>query len=123
MSKRLIIDDEKSMLILLRKILEKDNHEVFEACDADEGISLYNTEKPDLVITDIIMPDKEGLEIIKELKREYPDVKIVAMSGGGHIGPEDYLFLAKEFGALRTITKPFSSGEILEIVRELTFKE
>jgi len=96
MSRILIIDDDAQILKMLRQILEREKYHVTEASNGKEGLRLYRENPADLVITDIIMPEKEGIEIIIELKRDYPDVKIIAISGGGRINPEDYLDIAKK---------------------------
>jgi len=103
-------------------MLEHAGYEVVEAPDGREGLRLYREKRPQLVITDIIMPNKEGLETILDLRREYPQVKILAISGGGRIGPESYLDIAEGFGADRILTKPFNHGELLEVVQDLVGK-
>ena len=84
----------------------------------DGGISTFKDKLPDLVITDIFMPMKGGLETIKELKRYCPDVKIIAISGGGKIEPSNYLESAKQLGAMCTLTKPIEKEELLKAVQE-----
>ncbi|MDY6952940.1 MAG: response regulator, partial [Thermodesulfobacteriota bacterium] len=115
----LVIDDDVQIRRMLRKLLEGTGYEVTEAPDGRQGISLYRQDPCDLVITDIIMPDKEGLETIRELRRDFPHVKIVAISGGGRASPDEYLHMAKSFGAKRTLAKPFDQKELLEAVQEL----
>jgi CheY-like chemotaxis protein len=82
MARILVIDDERIIRTIVKHALEEDGHEVIEAGDGEEGIQLYRKNPTDLVVTDIIMPRKEGIETIKELRRNYPDIKIIAMSGG-----------------------------------------
>lgn len=119
MKRILIIDDDEMIRELLRQILEKEGYEIIEASDGSKA-SLILSEKPtDLVITDIIMPDKEGIETIRELKKDYPNVKIIAMSGGGRIGPIPYLKIAKSMGACKTFTKPIHRLELIAAVKEL----
>ena len=115
----LVIDDESQIRNLLSEMLKKAGYSVIVAEDGKEGIKLYLENSIDLVITDIIMPDKEGLEIIRELKRNYPDVKIIAMSGGGAGTSEDYLSMAEKFGAQRILHKPFTMKDVLSAVSEL----
>ena len=119
MSLILVIDDDDQIREMLRRMLERDGHEVVEAADGDEGISLYRERRADLIILDIVMPKKEGIETIMDLRIEFPDVKIIAISGGGSIGPETYLDIAKGFGAMRVFTKPFEIKELLAAIREL----
>ena len=103
-------------------MLKRAGHEVVEAPDGIEGIRLYREKQPQLVITDIVMPKKEGLETILDLKREDPQVKIIAISGGGRVGPESYLDIAEGFGANRVLTKPFNNKELLEAIHDLLDK-
>lgn len=119
MSKILIIDDEPYILLMLKKMLEKAGYEDDLAANGREGMALFNRDSADLVITDIIMPDKEGLELILEMKKQSPGLKIIAMSGGGRISPESYLECAKHFGAEKVFQKPFKQKEIVSAVKEL----
>ena len=118
MARILIIDDNREVLGTYRRMLEHAGYEVVVAADGKEGIKTFREELLDLVITDIIMPEKEGLETIRELKRDFPDVKIIAISGGGSAEPEDYLKIAKQFGAMCTLTKPIEREALLETVQE-----
>ena len=100
-------------------MLEKAGHQVVEAPDGEIGARLFRQNPTDIVITDLIMPEKEGLELIMELRKEYPDIKIIAISGGGRMGPEQYLPLAEDMGANYTFAKPFGKDEILEAIQDL----
>jgi len=115
----LIIDDEPSIRELLSAMFTLEGYDVVEAADGDKGMRLLREKPSELVITDLIMPDKEGIEIIIELRRDFPDVKIIAMSGGGVIEAEDYLHMAKRLGAHRIFKKPFRITEMLKAVKEL----
>ena len=115
----LIIDDDFKIREVLRQILERAGYEVMEASDGQEGISLYRERQADLVITDIVMPRKDGLETITDLRIEFPGSKIIAISGGGRLDPKTYLELAEGFGADRLLTKPFGHEELLEAVQDL----
>lgn len=119
MQKILIIDDEPHILLMLKKMLERQGYEIDMATNGVEGIELMQKTRPDLVITDIIMPEKEGLETIREMIRIKADLKIIAMSGGGKVSAESYLKIAGIFGASRVIAKPFSMKEMTEAVKEL----
>jgi len=120
MAKILIIDDDAQVRKFIRKIIENEGHEATEAQDGKVGIKLFKTESVDLVITDIVMPEKEGIETIMELKRNDPNVKIIAISGGGgQIGPGDYLRLAENLGAIFTIRKPFTRTEMMEAINKV----
>ena len=119
MARIIIIDDDVQILNMLRQMLEREGYDVAEASNGKQGIRLYREEPVGLIITDIIMPEKEGIETISELKRDYPDVKIIAISGGGRIDPEVYLDMAKKLGAQRTFTKPVERKQLLNAVRDL----
>jgi two-component system response regulator (stage 0 sporulation protein F) len=116
MAKILVFDDEPSILLMLKKMLERAGHEVDMALNGSDGLELFEKNKPDLLITDIIMPQKEGLEIIIELRKKHPDLKIIAISGGGRIGPDGYLPSAKHFGADLVFQKPLVQKEFIEAV-------
>ena len=119
MQKILIIDDEPHILLMLKKMLEKAGYEIDLASNGNEGLKLFEDSPSDLVITDIIMPEKEGLETIREMKRMRPELKIIAMSGGGKISAENYLGTAKIFGAAKVLEKPFTKEEMVSAVEEL----
>jgi YesN/AraC family two-component response regulator len=104
---------------MLKKMLEKAGYEVDLASNGQQGMQIFEKDKVDLVITDIIMPDKEGLEIILEMKKQRPDLKIIAISGGGRISPESYLECAAHFGASKVFQKPFKQKELVSAVNEL----
>ena len=122
MARVLVIDDEPQIRSMLRIMLERAGYEVEEAPDGIEGIRIYRNNPVDLIISDLIMPNKDGIGMIIELKKEFPDVKIIAMSGGGLNKPEGYLEGAKKLGAQRTLTKPIDRDELLRTVGD-TLKE
>ncbi len=119
MSKILIIDDDVSIRKLLKAMFEKSNYEVVDAADGEEGIKQFKKYLPDLVITDLIMPGKEGLETIKDIKNINPNSKIIAMSGGGTVEPDMYLKLAKSMGASHVFSKPINSSLLLSTIAEI----
>ena len=119
MGRVMVVEDDNSVRELLREILKRAGHEVMAAGNGKEALALYKKTPADLIITNILMPEKEGLETIQELRRENPDIKIIAISGGGQIGPADYLEVARRFGAMRTFSKPFDRKELLKAVDEL----
>ena len=101
---------------LFRQTLEREGHEVLEAEDGVQATILADQCYPDILITDIIMPNKEGLETIMEFTRKHPGVPIIAISGGGLHATIDYLPLAKKMGATLTLKKPFGPSQIMEAV-------
>jgi DNA-binding response OmpR family regulator len=119
MRKILIIDDDAQILSLLARSMEMAGFDAVTASDGRDGQRLLETQHFDLVITDLIMPEKEGMETITFIKRNFPTVKIIAISGGGRIGPETYLPPALELGADRAFAKPFPMNEMMTAVREL----
>lgn len=116
----LIIDDDTIFRTGLVKILRMEDYDVLEASDGQEGIDVFKKQQPDLVITDILMPNKEGIETIIEMKDSNPDQKILAMSGGGRGNPQEYLEFAKDFGAEMILKKPFKIDELLQIIRSMS---
>ncbi len=119
MARVLVVDDDEQLLSMIRTMLERDGHQVLDAMDGIQGMKMFRGNPVDLVITDIIMPEMEGLEMIMGLKREFPDVKIIAISGGARNEPGDYLKMAGLLGADRTLVKPFNRVELLMTVKEL----
>ncbi|MDX1566971.1 MAG: response regulator [Longimicrobiales bacterium] len=115
----IIIDDEEALRSTMRKILERAGHEVREAADGDRGIELVRERVADLVITDIFMPGKEGMETIQELKEEFPDVRILAVSGGATLGASGPLMDAELFGANGSLAKPFTVESLQNAVTEV----
>jgi len=122
MAKILIVEDDDEVRDVLKTLLQDEGHDVSEASDGNEAIEQFLRIPVDLVILDIVLPDKEGLETIIDLRRTHPNVKIMAMSGGGRTSPQDYLDMAKRLGAVEVIAKPFSIDDFLRSVN-LALKE
>jgi DNA-binding response OmpR family regulator len=119
MKRILVIDDDDMLKAMLRKLLSKAGYEVAVAENGIDALRLQQEKPADLILTDIIMPEMEGIETIREFCKKYPATKIIAMSGGGRIDPDQYLTIARRLGAQRTFVKPFKSAEILAAVSEL----
>jgi len=119
MANILIIDDESEVRYAIRAVLEDIGHTVSEAGTGTEVLERFQEGKYDLVICDIIMPDKEGIETIVEIRQIEPDQRIVAISGGGRIKKEDYLAVAAAVGATHTISKPFDAETLTEMVTRI----
>jgi len=115
----LIIDDDEQILALLSRSMEMAGFAAVTASDGREGQRRLEEQHFDIVITDLIMPEKEGMETISHIRRHFPGVKIIAISGGGRIGPESYLPAALDLGADRAFAKPFAVDELVAAVREL----
>ncbi len=120
MAKVLLVDDDDMVRYALGKALRKAGHEVLEAADGVKVPSIIETEGADILVTDIIMPDQEGLGTIREVRGQYPRLPIVAMSGGGRMAGTDYLAMAKSLGADAILSKPFDKSELLALVDTLT---
>lgn len=120
MTRILVIDDDVQICSMLERFLSRKGYEVDVAYDGNQGLMMYDKGKTNLVITDLVMPEKEGIETVMELRSKSPNVKIIAISGGGRVGPESYLEIAKELGAQRTFEKPVDFDELLGAVEELT---
>ena len=119
MARILIIDDDEHARTAIRRILEYVGHSVLEAADGREGLRIYHNAPVELVITDILMPEKDGLETIIALRKEFPEVKIIAITGGGRTGHRDFLYVAERLGAKRTLHKPFDIQELIDAVHAL----
>lgn len=115
----LVIDDEGGMRTLVRRILEGAGHAVLEAENGKAGHRLFAQHSPDLVVTDILMPEKEGIETIRDLRKGHPAVRILAISGGGSTGQMNYLRMAQALGADAVLPKPFRSAALLETVERM----
>ena len=115
----LIIDDEESLRLWLRRSLEREGYEVHEAREGGEALKLLTDTPVDLIITDIIMPDMEGIAFILALRQRRPPLPVIAISGGGRIGLNNYLEIAKGCGAARALAKPFKIAQLLPLVHEL----
>jgi len=114
----LLVDDDEQMRNLLSEILRCAGHEVEVARDGQEATKLYHERSPDLIVTDLLMPEKEGLEMIMELYRSCSQIRVIAMSGGGRIDSAPLLKAASIFGAQRILHKPFSPEEFMRAVIE-----
>jgi len=120
MGKILIVDDEKNVLNAMYKTLSRGTgHDVTAVETGTEAISIMAENSFDLVITDIIMPDIAGFELISHISSKYPDTKVIAVSGGGKIASDQYLMVAGKIGAEMIMKKPFGGDEILEAVEKV----
>ena len=119
MTRILLIDDDALVRDILRQMLERAGYDVVEAASGRDGLQQYQATAIDLIITDILMPDQDGLEIILELRRLAPEAKIIAITGGGQSGLLDLLPVAAKLGAQWTLRKPLQRLELLEAIRQL----
>lgn len=119
----LVIDDEPTTLDLLRRVLELKGYNVITARNGQEGVELFQQQPSDLVITDMVMPIKDGLQTILDLRSDVPELPVIAISGGGAIPKERYLAIAAYMDQVVTIAKPFSLEEITEAVEKLLLNQ
>ena len=120
MKKILVVDDETSVRTMLVAMVKPDGYEMIEASNGEEAMAAFNDVTVDLVITDIVMPVKNGIDLTMELKKTHPDIPVIAISGGGGIsGRYDYLEIAKLVGAKNILKKPFTRNELCSVVAEI----
>lgn len=119
MANILVIDDDGAVRRLVRRVLELGGHTVVEAGDGAEGMKMYHAHVVDVVITDLYMPDQDGIETIQLLRDEAPDCRILAISGGASVGAEGSLRDAQMLGADDVLAKPFDHAQLLDAVERL----
>ena len=115
----LVIDDDPIILEGFKQLLEEEGHSVVTASNGQKGIDIFRNDQADLVLTDMIMPVKDGLKTIMDLEKEFPDIKIIAISGGGVIEAGRYLNLAEHIGVKQTLTKPVTKEQLINAVNEV----
>lgn len=119
MSSILVVDDDTQVLDVMSEMLRLEGHKVSVAENGRQAVDQMREAQFDLVITDLIMPEKEGLETIADIRKGQTDLPIIAISGGGRVGPMDYLETAKFIGADATLAKPFGRQELISTVTDL----
>ncbi len=119
MARVLVIDDDGLIRGILRETLERAGHSVVDVADGSAGIRAHREQPADLIVTDIFMPGQDGLETILQLRREFAEVRVIAISGGDRTGAMDLRKEAVLLGAARTLRKPFTPAELLAVVSEV----
>lgn len=129
MARIIVIDDEKDVREVLREVLERAGYDVEIAADGDAGLELLRSKGADVVITDIIMPGKNGVETVRDIRKDFPDTRVIVISGGGNVSstehapstsrPSAYMISASDAGADVTLMKPFDRRQILDAVNQL----
>jgi DNA-binding response OmpR family regulator len=109
----LVIDDDSAVRATLAVVLEEHGYRVFQSENGQTGLAAFRAHNPDLIVTDIVMPVKEGLQTIIDIRRERPGMRIIALSGGSRRGRHDFLDIARELGAWDVIVKPFDVEDFL----------
>lgn len=130
MTRVIVIDDEEDIRIVLKEVLTRAGFDVEVASNGEDGLDMLREKNADLVIADIIMPGKDGVATVYDIRMEFPNIKIIVISGGGNVSPSEYepaaiktsayLASATEVGADMTLTKPFDRKEIVNAVKQLT---
>ena len=117
MARVIVIDDQEPIRRIVRRALENDGHEVFEASDGEVGIELLERAPADVVITDIFMPGMDGIVTLRQIRKRFPAVKVIVMSGGDSTGMLDLRRDAELLGAVTSLQKPFNARDIVDVVR------
>ena len=121
MPRILVVDDDPNLRTAIRRMLEPEGFEIEEASDGRNAMRAFRARPADLVLCDVFMPEKDGLEVLRELAREFSGARVVAMSGGGFRGTMNLLPVAQALGAVAVLYKTFERAEILTVVRQLLF--
>ena len=119
MARILVIDDQDSIRRVVRRALEQDGHEVFDASDGEIGMEILESQSFDIVITDIFMPGQDGIVTLRLIRKRFPTVKVIVISGGDSSGMLDLRQDAELLGAIKSLQKPFNAGEIIDVVRDV----
>jgi len=117
MARILVIDDQESIRRVVRRALEQEGHQVLDASDGEMGIAVLARHSADVVITDIFMPGQDGIVTLRQIRKRFPTVKVIVMSGGDSTGTLDLRQDAEFLGAVRSLQKPFTARELVELVR------
>ena len=123
MPRILVVDDNDDIRSMLELLLRREGFDVAAARDGEEALALFAERPADIVVTDLFMPERDGIETIVALRERYPEAKIIAMSGWQSQRGPDYLAVAREIGALATLRKPFEPRELLRVVRRVSSEE
>jgi DNA-binding NtrC family response regulator len=116
----LLIDDEPALREILSRVLTDAGHRVVGAGNGKEASKALTMSAFDVVVTDVIMPEKDGMQVISEVRKKFPEVRIIAMSGGGHVSRDQYLKIAKGLGAHAVLEKPFANQTLLDTIQAVT---
>ncbi len=119
MARILVIDDQEPIRRVVRRALEQDGHEVFDATDGEVGMEILESHSFDIVITDIFMPGQDGIVTLRQIRKRFPTVKVIVISGGDSTGMMDLRQDAELLGAVKSLQKPFNAKEIVDLVRSV----
>jgi CheY-like chemotaxis protein len=119
MAKVMVVDDDVAIRHALNRVLAAEGHEVLEESDGKSALRHFTGDPVDLVVSDVYMPDMDGIQFLMRVREAFPEAKIIMMSGGGNLPATSVLEAAKALGADRVVPKPFSSSEIREAIRDV----
>ena len=119
MARVIVIDDQEPIRRIVRTALERAGHEVFDAGDGELGLQLLERHAADVVLSDIFMPGMDGIQMLRQIRKQFPDVKVIVMSGGDSTGMLDLRRDAELLGAVKSLPKPFTTHEIVAIVNSV----
>jgi two-component system, chemotaxis family, chemotaxis protein CheY len=119
MARILVIDDQEPIRRVVRRALETDGHEVYDASDGELGMEILEGQPFDVVVTDIFMPGQDGIVTLRLIRKRFPAVKVIVISGGDSTGMMDLREDAELLGAVKSLQKPFNAREIMDVVREV----
>jgi len=119
MARILVIDDQEPIRRVVRRALEQDGHEVFDASDGELGMEILESQSFDVVSTDIFMPGQDGIVTLRQIRKRFPTIKVIVISGGDSTGMMDLREDAELLGAVKSLQKPFNAREIMDLVREV----
>jgi DNA-binding NtrC family response regulator len=119
MGRIILMDDQEPIRRFVRRALEADGHEVFDAGDGEAGMQLLARHSADVVITDIFMPGQDGILTLRKIRKDYPAVKVIVISGGDSTGLLDLRRDAELLGAVKSLEKPFTARAIVDLVRSV----
>ena len=117
MARLLVIDDQEPIRRIVRRALEHEGHQIMDASDGEMGMQILAQHGADVVITDIFMPGMDGIQTLREIRKRFPAIKVIAMSGGDSSGLLDLREDAELLGAVKSVQKPFTAREIVDVVR------
>ena len=119
MARIIVIDDQEPIRRIVRRALEQDGHEVLDASEGEMGMRLLERHAADVVITDIFMPGQDGILTLRQIRKQFPAVKVIVISGGDSSGLLDLRHDAELLGAVKSLQKPFTAAELVQTVREV----
>jgi len=119
MARIIVIDDQEPIRRIVRRALEQEGHEVLDASEGEMGMRLLERHAADVVITDIFMPGQDGILTLRQIRKQFPAVKVIVISGGDSSGLLDLRHDAELLGAVKSLQKPFTAAELVQTVREV----